>query len=254
MKSAASSDYLPHDLVWYAARVSHSWSITYPVVWSRIRIVPDAAYTEMSEPERDHLTAVIADLVSLMEKKEAVYTRATSSTEYQWSYRNAVGARQVDALLRSQNPVGRPPGEAFLDGWELRDHAMSDNLRWIAEQTGSAKMLVFAHRVHVAGTTIRIRVPASEGRGEPFGTYLRRQYGRNLVSIGGLMVEGAAACKDYSSVHTVPMTTPTFETTLMKLGVSSFALDLRAAPPNIAAWPAGEQTLWGGLGERSCFH
>src|SRR5215475_10178623 len=49
-------------------------------VWSRIRMVPDAAYSEMSEPERDHLTAVIADPVSLMEKKEAAYTRATSST------------------------------------------------------------------------------------------------------------------------------------------------------------------------------
>jgi len=114
--------------------------------------------------------------------------------------------------------VGRPPDqESLLDGWELRDHAMSDNLRWIAEQTGSAKMLVFAHRIHVAGTTIRIRVPAGSGvsrteaRLEPFGTYLRRQYGRNLVAIGGLFVEGAAACKDYSSVQIVPMTTPTFE-------------------------------------------
>src|SRR5215467_7657776 len=72
-------------------------------VWARIQMVPDAAYTQLSEAERDHLTAVIADLVSFMEKKEATYTRATSSTEYRWSYRNAVGARQVDALLRSQN-------------------------------------------------------------------------------------------------------------------------------------------------------
>jgi erythromycin esterase-like protein len=70
-------------------------------VWSRIRMVPDGAYTQLSETERDHLTAVIADLVSLMEKKEAAYTRATSSTEYQWSYRNAIGARQADTLLLS---------------------------------------------------------------------------------------------------------------------------------------------------------
>jgi erythromycin esterase-like protein len=131
---------------------------------------------------------------------------------------------------------------------------MSDNLRWISEQTGSAKMLVFAHRIHVAGTTIRIKIPPAEGqlaeaRLEPFGTYLRRQYGRNLVSIGGLIVEGAAACKDHSSVHMVPMTMPTFESTLMKLGVSSFTLDLRAAPPNIAAWLESEQTLWGGQGD-----
>jgi erythromycin esterase-like protein len=131
---------------------------------------------------------------------------------------------------------------------------MSDNLRWIAEQTGSAKMLVFAHRVHVAGTTIRIQIPPAPGlspeaRLEPFGTYLRRQYGHNLVSIGGLIVEGAAGCKDYSSAHTVPMTTPTFEATLIKLGVSSFTLDLRTAPPNIAAWLDREQTLWGGSGD-----
>src|SRR5215831_19485379 len=70
-------------------------------VWPRIRMVPDAAYTQLSEAERDHLTAVIADLVSLMEKQEAAYTRATSSTEYQWSYRNAIGARQADTLLRT---------------------------------------------------------------------------------------------------------------------------------------------------------
>jgi erythromycin esterase len=233
-------------------------------VWSRIRMVPDAAYTQLSEAERDHLTAVIADLVSLMEKKEAAYTRATSSTDYQWNYRNAIGARQADTLLRKM-PIGQSGNDEALwdsvwDGWELRDHAMADNLRWIAEQTGSAKMLVFAHTTHLAGTTIVRRIPASELPGvprtlpkdirlEPFGTYLRRQYGRNLVAIGGLIVEGAAACKDYSSVHTVPMTTPTFESTLIKLGVSSFTLDLRTAPSPVAAWLGSEHTLWGGLGD-----
>src|SRR5215467_2358173 len=110
-------------------------------VWPRIRMVPDAAYTQLSEAERDHLTAVIADLVSLMEKQEAAYTRASSLTDYQWSYRNAIGARQADTLLRKTDD------KSGWDSWELRDRAMADNLRWIAEQTGSAKMLVFANTI-----------------------------------------------------------------------------------------------------------
>ena len=69
------------------------------------------------------------------------------------------------------------------------------------------------------------------------------------MSIGGLLVEGAAACKDHSSVHMAPMTTPTFEATLIKLGVSSFTLDLRTASSNVAAWLESEQTLWGGMGD-----
>jgi erythromycin esterase len=217
-------------------------------VWSRIRMVPDPAYQQLSEMERDHLTAVIADLISLMEKQEAAYTRVSSSTEYRWSYRHAIGARQADTLLRKE-PIGPPGSQSFTDAWELRDHAMSDNLRWIAEQTGSAKMLVFAHTIHLPGTTIRRQNTLGvDIQLEPFGTLLRRHYRRGLVAIGGLIFEGAAACKDYSTLHIAPPTTPTFEGTLMKLGVPTFALDLRTAPPGVAAWLAREQTLWGGEG------
>ena len=218
-------------------------------VWSRIRMVPDHAYLQLSETERDHLTAVIADLISLIEKQEAAYTRASSSTEYRWSYRHAIGARQADTLLRKE-PIGPPAEQSSWDAWELRDHAMSDNLRWIAEQTGSAKMLVFAHTIHLAGTTMRGQNPAvaADIQLEPFGTLLRRQYGRELVSIGGLIFEGEAACGDYSSEHIAPPTTPTFEGTLTKLDVPTFALDLRTAPPSVAAWLAREQTLWRGQG------
>jgi erythromycin esterase-like protein len=198
--------------------------------------------------KRDHLTAVIADLISLMEKQEAAYTRVSSSTEYRGSYRHAIGARQADTLLRKE-PIGPPGSQSFTDAWELRDHAMSDNLRWIAEQTGSAKMLVFAHTIHLPGTTIRRQNTLGvDIQLEPFGTLLRRHYRRGLVAIGGLIFEGAAACKDYSTLHIAPPTTPTFEGTLMKLGVPTFALDLRTAPPGVAAWLAREQTLWGGEG------
>jgi erythromycin esterase len=224
-------------------------------VWPRIRMVPDDVYVQLSEEERDHLTAVIADLVSLMEKQEAAYTRASSSTEYQWSYRNAIGARQADTLLRTM-PIRRPAdNDSGWDSWERRDRAMADNLRWIAAQTGSAKMLVFAHTIHLAGTTIRFQIPSEELPGvpsrpvdvqlEPFGTYLRRQYGRNLVAIGGLIFEGTTGCKDYSIEQIVPRTTPTFESMLAKLGVSSFTLDLRTAPPNLATWLESKQTFWG---------
>ena len=207
-------------------------------------MVPDTAYTQLSEAERDHLTAVIADVVSLMEKREAAYARASSSTDYQWSYRNAIGARQADMLLRKTDD------KSGWDSWELRDRAMADNLRWIAEQTGSAKMLVFANTIHLFGTTIRLEIPSQRyPQLEPFGTYLRRQYGRNLVAIGGLIFEGTAACKDYSTMPIAPPTTPTLEATLVKLGVSSFTLDLRTAPPDVAAWLESKQTLWGTSGK-----
>jgi len=217
-------------------------------VWSRIRMVPEEAYKQLSQAERDHLTAVVADVVSLMEKQEAAYTRATSSTEYQWGYRTAIGARQADTLLRTM-PIGRPTDDkSGWDSWERRDRAMADNLRWIAEQTGSAKMLVFAHTIHLFGTTVHLQIP-SQGDVllEPFGTYLRRQYGRSLVAIGGFIFEGTAACKDYPTGQMAPPTTPTLEATLAKLGVPSFTLDLRTAPADVAAWLESKQTLWGKL-------
>jgi erythromycin esterase len=225
-------------------------------VWPRIRLLPD--YGQLSEVARDHLTAVISDLISWIAKHEAAYTKATSKVEYQWAYRNAIGARQADTELRYV-PIGWKPQDGadwIAKSWNDRDRAMADNLDWIVNQLGpEARILVFVHRTHLAGTSVRFKIPAVELPGlrspavdemvEPFGTYLRRQYGQRLITIGGLNYEGATGCKDYQKTQVARPKASTLEGMLSQLGVSSFALDLHTAPSKVAAWLNRDHELWG---------
>ena len=90
-------------------------------------------YGELKEPERDALTAAIADLVSLMERQRLAYIKTSSKDDFDWAERAAIGARQSDTWFRRM-----PLGWKLEDGlaWtryamQVRDRTMADNLGWV---------------------------------------------------------------------------------------------------------------------------
>jgi len=170
-------------------------------------------YDRLSRVERDGLTALIADLNALMRQNKNKYAAATSTNDYEWAHRAAIGAEQADSWLReipldwvpSRDPLVLPSAQTrfFPTATDLRDRAQAENLEWIIGREGpSGKVLVFGHRYHLSAATVKV---AWAGWREqvPMGTYLRERFGKRFVTIGNLTAREAR-----------------------ELGQSSFLLDL----------------------------
>jgi erythromycin esterase len=205
---------------------------------------PDAppGYETLSGVERDALTATIADLVTLLERRQAPYEAASTVNDYQWAYRAAIGARQLDSWVR-QTPLGWEPSNKqtgfFSVATDVRDRAQADNLDWIVKQEGpSGKVLVFAHRGHLSS------VPVS-GR-EVAGTYLRRRFDSRLVTIGNLIGKGEVGCPGFEETLK-PAPPDTIDGLAGQLGTPRFLMDLRAAPTPVANWLDQERELGPGF-------
>ncbi len=198
-------------------------------------------YYRFTQSERDTLTAVIADLVAMIEARQAEYTAASTPEDYQWAERAAIGARQVDCWLR-QVPIGcRATREQlrFLDfASDLRDRAQADNLDWIIRREGpAAKVLVYAHNGHLSKAPITWHwrpVGDSGGAGGAYahavaGTYLSQRLGTGLVTIGNLIGKGQIGSIEFT--QTLEAATPGSADRLAQgVGVPRYLLDLRNAP------------------------
>jgi erythromycin esterase len=194
-------------------------------------------YDRLSESERDTLSAIISDLISLMEVSEADYTALSSSVDYFWGYRAAMGARQADAWLRHLPLNWQPVRDcaAFLReqprflaaAGAVRDRAQADNLQSILDREGStAKVLVFASRYHLSTAAVKAHRTDSWEH-QVMGTYLRRRLGTQLLTIGTLIGGGHDSLEALAG----------------RLGASRFLLDIRTAPPIVADWLKREHAL-----------
>ncbi|WP_293857819.1 erythromycin esterase family protein [Steroidobacter sp.] len=208
-----------------------------------------SGYASLSLTQRDALTATVADLIALLERKEADYIAASSANNFQWGYRAAIGARQADAWLR-QIPVGWKRSDSngtptfFAPALDSRDRAQADNLEWVIEQQGSSgKILVFAHAYHLSTAPIKAswNSATDDSSQQPAGTYLKRRLGNRLFSIGNLVgageieVEGFRSCAGGKKTLT-RSPAHSFDGVLGEIDQSRFILDLRPAPPPVATW------------------
>jgi erythromycin esterase len=213
-------------------------------------------YDQLTQIQRDTLTATIADLVTLLEREEAKYTASSTVGDYDWAYRAAIGARETDAYLR-QIPVGwharnesvTATSEAAL--WSMsgnvRDRAQADNLEWIVgRERSSGGVLIFAHRGHLY--TAPTKADAS-GRlqFEPLGTYLRRRFGSHLLTIVNLIGKGDIAVGGYelcAGIEPLKQASPdSLDGLVGEVGTPRFLLDLRKAPTGVAGWLDQEHEL-----------
>lgn len=205
-------------------------------------------YHRLDAAARDALTAAIADLILLFERKEAEYATATTVTDYEWAYRATVGARQVDNELRQVPSGWLPSSEAFpseetrflLTLGDVRDRDQSDNLDWILGREGpSGRVLVFAHRYHLSASPVTRSFQLS-GRVETYshemaGTYLKRRLGERLITICNVIGRGEINRRGIrEQVERAPP--DSIDGFAAAVGMPRFLLDLRAAPASVARW------------------
>lgn len=203
-------------------------------------------YPALDRGERDELTAVIADLISLIERKEAQLTQLHSQEACEWALRAAIGARQVDSWLR-QIPLdwdGSRLQMRFMDlASEVRDRAQADNIDWILRREAPhGRVLLFAHNAHVSAAPTRWSYQSLDQHGEgsdagishhqPAGTYLQRRLGHRLVTIGHAIGQGRIGCagsfEALAAAHRQSL-----DGMCRVLGVPAWLLDLRGAPAEV---------------------
>jgi erythromycin esterase len=187
-----------------------------------------SSYPTLAPAERNSLTAAIADLVSLFERRRIEFVAATSESDYQRAYRNAVVARELDALFRAHaNHAGNVKLKDSRDPLMVRDAGMADNVRWVLEREGpQGRVFVFAHNMHVMKSPV-LKEPypefLPEGGRTSMGQYLR-SFGDAVVVLGFSFQRGEEALKF------PPLDATSVDGLLAQVGLPLFALDLRTAP------------------------
>ena len=222
--------------------------------FSLTRAPGEPGYDLLEASERDAITAIISDLITLFETHEGGYAAVSSAADYEWAYRAALGARQADSWLRGI-PIGWKPATAsvrfpseetaFLSvTTDIRDRIQADNLDWIVQREGpSGKVLVFAHRYHVSASAVRAPwwLPA-DARHPVMGTYLRRRLGTRLVTIGNVVGTGKAECAGRKQTLAAPPR-ESIDGAARDVGLPLFLLDLRSAPESAASWLSLERPM-----------
>lgn len=214
-------------------------------------------YDRLTSPERDVLTACIADLVTLLERRESQYSTRSTADGYAWAYRVAIGARQIDAWLR-QIPVGWHPSTEPIQfpseqtrflaaSLAVRDRAQADNLEWILQREGAdGKVLVYGHLGHLSAAPVVMDsyIPEKTERRpqDMAGTYLRRRFGERYLAIGNLVGGGEVG---YAGVTQPLGDAPrdSMDRIAGRSGVPRFLLDLRTAPATVSQWLDQERAV-----------
>jgi erythromycin esterase len=210
-------------------------------------------YGDVKQPERDALTAAIADLVSLMERQQFAYIAKSSKGDYDWAKRAAIGARQTDSWFRRM-----PLGWKLEDGlaWtryamQVRDRTMADNLDWVRGRLGPrGRVLVFAASGHLASTVVQ--VPTQPMREMiPLGTYAKDRFGSDFINILNLVVNGEIVYCSANPRRLMPLKPPpasAIENLFAAVSVPRYVLDLRRAPPGVSTWLHEVHDHWNGFG------
>jgi erythromycin esterase len=209
-------------------------------------------YEELDSSERDTLTAVIVDIISLLERRASMYSDASSVADYEWAHRAAIGARQVDGWLR-QIPCGwQPPRDwgdlsveqarVLANVTAVRDRAQAENLDWIDAREGpTGKILVYGHRYHLSAAPLKWSCTGGIPH-QAAGTYLRRRYRKRLLTIGNLIGEGEIACGAApTSLRSAPV--ESIDGLGGEMQCPAFYLDLRAATDSVRGWLSRERLL-----------
>jgi erythromycin esterase-like protein len=210
-------------------------------------------YGDVKQPERDALTAAIADLVSLMERQRFAYVERSSKDDFDWAERTAIGARQADTWFRRM-----PLGWKLEDGlaWtryamQVRDRTMADNLEWVRSRLGPrGRVLVFAASGHLASTVVQ--VPTQPMREMiPLGAYAKDRFGSDFINILNLVVNGEIVYCSANPRRLMTLKAPpasAIENLFAAVSVPRYVLDLRRAPRSVSTWLHQVHDHWNGFG------
>ena len=202
----------------------------------------------LSDVDRDRVTALVTELISLLRRNEIRYAAASTPEAYAWGLRTAIGAIQADTWLR-RIPRGWGMSEfqsgetaPLIEAHALRDRAQADNIRWVLEREGpSAKVVLFAANAHTSAAPLKSFQSSGAVGTVKAGNYLRRWYGPDYFVIGNTVRAGGFGCGNRIPLPELdPSSLPS---ALGQVGMNHLFLDLRTATGEAREWLEAEKAV-----------
>jgi len=198
-------------------------------------------YEALEPAAREALTLAIQAMVTRFEIYRVPYIEKSSREGYEWAYRHAIVARQVDTHFVFH--ATKPPR---LDAGTAREMAQADNIRWILDREGpGGRIMLWEHNGHVAkaySSSDRFWIPGVgqmehlDGRITLVGLYLASMYGDDYVNVGFannrfVMAGELGKLPQFEHItDTEPAMEGSYSAALRRVGLPIFALDLHSAP------------------------
>lgn len=209
-----------------------------------VRKLARTQYLALSLEEREHLAAALDNLVALYERERASLIAAATEDEYEWAYRSAIVARQIEQFLRLL-PAHTPSGgviPGFHDAAVARDAAMAANVLWVLEREGrEGGVMIFAHNAHIVNAPLRGGIWAAYARAPTMmGQHLRKALGKRLF------IAATSSARNGPGLRGSTQDPGSLDTALEAVGFSHFLLDLRDVrrpEPPVTAWLGREQSM-----------
>lgn len=154
----------------------------------------------------------------LESSREAYRAKGATDREIDWAVQNARVVLQC-VVMRGN--------------LETRDQSMAENVKWIADHSPGAKMVLWAHNGHVQTSALYASM----------GSELRRMFGRQMVIFGFAFNQGSFQARSQQDNVLKNFTVPvapagSLDAMLASTGLPLFALDLRQLPASgpVADW------------------
>lgn len=191
-------------------------------------------YIRLSMEARNAYAAAIADFVARFEARQVDYLRRSSDDAYQWAYRHAIVARQLDDGFRAIASAGIPPEDSPYpaEGLIARDRAMADNLLWALEREGpEGRIVLWAHNGHLQKYALVHGYMNVDMNVTRLGEFLDSMIGDDYVSVGFTYYQGAdSGWASYQTDIPNPPRPASLDAALARVGLPMFVLDLRSVP------------------------
>jgi len=195
------------------------------------RFVSTKKYHELPEQIQNAYTSEIARLIAHFEINRVDYIERSSLDEYEWAYRHAVAARQLNQsteylidVLKSGN---------WENAQRSRDHCQADNICWILKREGpESRVVVTAHNSHIQRHTV-YNPNWSPHAYPPLGMFLQSRLGGNYVTIGFTFERAVDSFKAYETNGQFDLSQTdesSIGSALSRVGLPMFIINLRAAP------------------------
>lgn len=187
-------------------------------------------YTRLPTEVRTAYTAAVADLVFRFETREVDYLRRSSDDAYQWAYRHAIVARQLDNGFRAIASADMPTEDRPITAAAkfVRDRAMADNLLWALEREGQeGRIVMWSHNGHLQKYPL-VHTNVTE---TVMGEFLDLMIGDDYASVGFTYYQGAdSGWAFYQTDIPNPPRPASLDAALARVGLPMFVVDLRSVP------------------------
>ncbi len=176
----------------------------------RMHVTPRVRSRNTLDPKIS--AAAWQDVMAHLETSRAGYRQiGVSDSEIDWALQNA--RIMVQCMMMRANLVSR-------------DRSMAENVKWIADHSPGARIILWAHNIHVAAGGLVA---------DSMGATLRKMFGENMVVFGfgfnqgsfQSVTQGKGGLRDFT---VPPAPEGSLDSTLAAAGIPLFALDLRQTP------------------------